>query len=273
METDATTAPEVPARTAVPLPTAAKAKMINVPVMVEEAGLTIWSDIMLNAQSGGRATNWEQWANSFSGQFKCFVDTITQSLRIKEDSYIKIFAEKEKVAKNHRLALEKIKQLEKEAEEANVTIGNLCDSEKKPSDSDDSCKKLENEDTFLKTKFRVAEEKLKSEIKCNINFYSTVLMNKELSQDSSTIGTMYEDKKIFLLMTNCIEVLNPVPPGGNMVCLMDNYLETVSIYGLDSCMFMTTDEPCAVGVMMRITAELCVRLDKDRPTEWRETER
>ncbi len=95
---------------------------------------------------------------------------------------------------------------------------------------------------FLKTKFRVAEEKLKSEIKCNINFYSTILMNTELSQDSSTIGTTYKDKKKFLLMTNCIEVLNPVPPGGNMVCLMDNKLETVPIYGPDSCMFMTTDE-------------------------------
>ncbi len=41
-----------------------------------------------------------------------------------------MFAEKEKVAKNHRLTLEKIKQLEKEAEVANVTIGNLCDSER-----------------------------------------------------------------------------------------------------------------------------------------------
>ncbi len=142
----------------------------------------------------------------------------------------------EKVAKNHRLALEKIKQLEKEAEEANVTIGKLCDSEKKLSDSDDSHKKLENENTFLKNKLRVAEEKLKSEIKSNINLYSTILMSKELSQDSSTIGTTDEDKKKFLLMANCIEVQNPVPPRGNMVCLLENLPKTVPIYGPDSCM-------------------------------------
>ncbi len=94
VETDASTAPEVPARTAVPAPIAAKAKVINVPVMVEEGGLTMWSDMMLKGHPGGSATNWEQWANSFSGQFKCVIDTITQSLRIKEDSYIKMFAEK-----------------------------------------------------------------------------------------------------------------------------------------------------------------------------------
>ncbi len=120
---------------------------------------------------------------------------MSQSLRFKEDSYIKMFAKKQKDAKNHRLALEKIKQLEKEAEEANVIIEKLCESEKKPSDSDDSHKKLENKNTFLKNNLRVAEDKLKSEIKSNINLYSTVLMNKELPYDTSTIGTTDEDKK------------------------------------------------------------------------------
>ncbi len=66
-----------------------------------------------------------------------------------------MFAEKEKVAKNHRLTLEKIKHIEKEAEEANITIERLCETEKKPLNSDDSHKKLENENTFLKNKLRV----------------------------------------------------------------------------------------------------------------------
>ncbi len=70
METDASKALEVLVRPPVPAPTATKAKVINVPVMVEEAGLTIWSDMMLKSQPGGHATNWEQWANSFDGQFK-----------------------------------------------------------------------------------------------------------------------------------------------------------------------------------------------------------
>ncbi len=58
METDASTAPEVPARPPVPAPTAAKEKVITVPVMVEEADLTIRSDMMLKGHPGGHATNW-----------------------------------------------------------------------------------------------------------------------------------------------------------------------------------------------------------------------
>ncbi len=60
METDASTAPEVPARPPLPAPTAAKAKVINVPAMVEEAGLTIWLDMILKGHPCGRVTNWEQ---------------------------------------------------------------------------------------------------------------------------------------------------------------------------------------------------------------------
>ncbi len=155
-------------------------------------------------------------------------------------------------------------------EEANVTIGKLCDSERKPLESDNFHKKLENENTFLKNKLRETEEKLKSEIKSNINVYSTVLMNKELSQDSSTIGTIDEYEKKFSSTTNCIKVQNPVPPRGNMVCLIENLSETVPIYRPDSCMFIKTDEPCAVGVMMRITSELWIIIKKDRSTKQRE---
>ncbi len=42
METDASTAQELLVRPPVPTPTAAKTKVINVLIMVEEAGLTIW---------------------------------------------------------------------------------------------------------------------------------------------------------------------------------------------------------------------------------------
>ncbi len=63
-------------------------------------------------------------------------------------------------------------------------------------------------------------------------------MNKELSQDTLTIGTMDEDKKKLLSTASCIEVLNPMHPRGNMVCLMENLSETVPIYGPDNCMFV-----------------------------------
>ncbi len=95
-------------------------------------------------------------------------------------------------------------------------------------------------------------------------------MNKELSQDSLTIGTIDEYEKKFSSTTNCIKVQNPVPPRGNMVCLIENLSETVPIYRPDSCMFIKTDEPCAVGVMMRITSELWIIIKKDRSTKQRE---
>ncbi len=49
-----------------------------------------------------------------------------------------------------------------------------------------------------------------------------------------------------------------------MVCLIENLPETVPIYGADSCMFAKTDEPRAVRVMMKMTAESWIRLEKDR---------
>ncbi len=85
METDASTAAEVQVRPAVLAPTPAKAKVINIPVIVEETGMTVWSDEMLIGHPGGHVTNWEHWENLFAAQFKCIVDTISQSLRIKED--------------------------------------------------------------------------------------------------------------------------------------------------------------------------------------------
>ncbi len=60
MEPDVPTAPEVPARPPVPAPRAAKVKVIDFPLMVEETGLTIWSDMMLKGHPGCHATNWEQ---------------------------------------------------------------------------------------------------------------------------------------------------------------------------------------------------------------------
>ncbi len=67
---------------------------------------------MLKGHSGGRASEWEQWGNSFALQFKGVVDTMSQSLRIKEDSYINMFAEKERVLKESKGNLDKIKTLD-----------------------------------------------------------------------------------------------------------------------------------------------------------------
>ncbi len=45
--------------------------------------------------------------NSFTLQFKGAMDTMSHSLRIKEDSYIKMFAEKERITRESKGNLDK----------------------------------------------------------------------------------------------------------------------------------------------------------------------
>ncbi len=95
METDAITAPEV-CKPPVPSPCQPRQRNSNEPNLVDEAGVKKWSNNMLKGHPCGRASTWEQRGNSFSLQFKGAMDTMSHSLRIKEDSYIKMFAEKRK---------------------------------------------------------------------------------------------------------------------------------------------------------------------------------
>ncbi len=62
----------------------------------------------MKGHPGGRASTWEQWDNSFTIQFKGAMDTMSHSLRIKEDSYIKMFVEKERIARESKGNLDKI---------------------------------------------------------------------------------------------------------------------------------------------------------------------
>ncbi len=106
---------------------------------------------MLKGHPGGRATTWEQWGNSFANQFKGVVDAMAHSLRIKEDSYCKMFTEKEKVVKDSKSALERIKYLEDKYSETGTNL----------IVSDTKLRQLEKENAFLKEK--VSDEKLKTE--------------------------------------------------------------------------------------------------------------
>ncbi len=54
--------------------------------LVDEAGMKKWSNDMLKGHPGGWSSTWEQWGNSFTLQFKGAMDTMSHSLRIKEDS-------------------------------------------------------------------------------------------------------------------------------------------------------------------------------------------
>ncbi len=73
------------------------------------------------------------------------METMSQSLRIKEDSYSKMFADKEKVLKDSKGNLAKIKALEEQ-------VASL----KKP---DNKVNKLEADNAFLQEKLKVSEEK------------------------------------------------------------------------------------------------------------------
>ncbi len=89
--------------------------------------------------------------NSFANQFKGVVDTMAHSLKIKEDSYIKMFAEKEKVVKDFKGALDRIRFLEEKYLEMGASL----------IVSDCKIIKLEKENAFLKKKLAVVDEKLK----------------------------------------------------------------------------------------------------------------
>ncbi len=91
------------------------------------------------------------------------MDTMSQSLSIKEDAYVKMFEGKEKALKKSKGNLKKIKELEEK-------VASLS----KP---DDKVKKLEIDNVFLQEKLQVSEEKLKTERDSNINLFSTVRMN------------------------------------------------------------------------------------------------
>ncbi len=102
METDAQPAPAVPPIPPVLKTTPARVKELNELCLLDKAGMKKWSSDMLKGHPGGRATTWEECSNSFANQFKGVVDTMAHLLRIKEVSYIKMFAEKEKVVKDSK---------------------------------------------------------------------------------------------------------------------------------------------------------------------------
>ncbi len=73
------------------------------------------------------------------------MNTMSHSLRIKEDSYIKMFVEKERIARESKAHLDKIKIPEEKL--ASLTV------------PDDKVRKPETDNTFLREKLKVSEEK------------------------------------------------------------------------------------------------------------------
>ncbi len=134
METDDVVGPEI-RRPPVPQPCQSRQRDSNEPNLVDESGMRKWCNDMLKGHLGGRASTWEQWVNSFTLQFKGTMDTMSHSLRIKEDSYIKMFAKKERIARKSKGNLDKFKILEQKL--ASLTM------------HDDKVRKLETDNAFL----------------------------------------------------------------------------------------------------------------------------
>ncbi len=177
--------------------------------------------------------------NSFTLQFKGAMDTMSHSLRIKEDSYIKMFEEKERIARESKAHLDKIKILEERLASLMVP--------------DDKVRKLEADNAFLREKLKVSEEKRKKEIDSNLDLFSTVQMQMKSARETPSEDTDEERRK-FLTESNCIELLNPVNPHGDTVYCMDALLVEVPLYGPDGVMFVKTRQTKTVAMMIRMYA-------------------
>ncbi len=176
------------------------------------------------------------------------MNTMTHSLRIKEDSYSKMFAGKERIAKESKSHLERIKFLEQKL------------ASQVP---DDKVKKLEGDNAFLREKLKVSEEKWKKEIDSNLDLFSTIQMQRESALVAPS-EAMDEERRKFLTEANCIELPNPVNPRGDTVYCMDALLVEVPIYGPDRVIFMKTRQTKTVTMMMRMYANSWENLEIDK---------
>ncbi len=158
-------------------------------------------------------------------------------LRIKEDSYSKMFAEKERIAREYNGNLDKIKILEEKL--ASLTVPN------------DKVRKLEADNAFLGEMLKVSEDKRMKEIDSNLDLYSTIQMQMKCARGAPSEATDEERMK-FLTESNCIELLNTVNPHGEHVYCMNALPVEIPLYGPDVDMFMKTKQTKTVAMMMGI---------------------
>ncbi len=101
------------------------------------------------------------------------------------------------MAKESKAHLDKIKILEERL--ALLTV------------PDNKVRKLEADNSFLREKLKVSEEKPKKEIDSNLDLFSTVQMQMNSACEAPSEVTN-EERRQFLTKSNCIELLNPVNP-------------------------------------------------------------
>ncbi len=67
---------------------------------------------------------------------------------------------------------------------------------------------------------QASEEKLKTERDSNINLFSTIRMNLKVSKEA-TLGSSDEERKRFLSVATCIELVSPINPKREFTYCMD----------------------------------------------------
>ncbi len=66
---------------------------------------------------------------------------------------------------------------------------------------------------------------------------------------------------------NCIELTNPVDPQGTTAYSLDTLPETVPLYVPEGVLFVKTENPRSVGMLMRMYADSWENLDIDKLKE------
>ncbi len=112
-------------------------------------------------------------------------------------------------------------------------------------------KEAKNVETICKLDIEVKFLKEKVDVEVNTKIYSTVRMTKHTSAKELIAGSTDEERKKFLTVANCVELLNAVDLKGNTTYFM----EMLPLYGSEGVMFVKTDNPSTVAMQMRLYAE------------------
>ncbi len=125
----------------------------------------------------------------------------------------------------------------------------------------------------MKEKVDVSREKLVKEVEANINLYSIIMMAKDISNKEMVTGSTDEERKMFLTVANCVELLNPMDPKGNTIYFMETLPNAVPLYVPEGVMFVKTDNPQTMAMQMRLYADSWDNVNVDKLKEKQERER
>ncbi len=99
-----------------------------------------------------------------------------------------------------------------------------------------------------------------------------MFLAKKLAKES-TAGSSDEERKMFLTVANCVELLNPMYTKGNTIYFMEMLPNAIPLYGAEGVMFVKTDNTPTVAMQMRLYADTWDNLNVGKLKEKQERER